>query len=1328
MNTRYFSLTTVLSFIVCLMLSVPVSAQEVNVLVANERELVVEYRPTFRLIDLGTHGRVYDFDRAVQGAAQAGAPDLRTRVELIAFPALEGYELTVERVDYREEGNVSIAPVPGWQNGMEVYEQGEIYSIDNSIPVDIARITNLGISRDRILGELVLSPVQWNPATGVVRLYTRIVCRISFEESRDDLGVSALEGLHTAVLNPVEASLWALPRQKSLGKSLNTTLASGTWARIDVQQHGVYRLTRSWFSEAGFDVASIDPRTIRMFGNGGRERPQRLSDPRPDPLQEIAIEVVGGEDGRFDEGDYVQFYGQGLNGFSWNAVTRSYEHYFHRYAEVNAYFLTWGGEPGVRAERMASLNEADAFEPSWFPSGEFVEEEVLNLMSSGKMWVGRRLVPSAGSASSIVFTRRLPGLVRSQPVMYRMQTVSSAEVENSFSVRANDAILGTIMMGTVTFGSDTGDMAKLSGPRNFTGSGDLIDDRSTVTITYNSVNPDRTRDGYVDWIEWLYARHFQAENDALLFSAPDTTAVIEFVLNGFSMSDVVIYDITDYHRIQRMDAQISGGTVRFQVANEQGNPRQFIAVAAPAVKTPSAPAVVPNSDLLASSGAEYLIITHRDLLDAAQRLKMHRERPGEDHLSSMIIPLETIYNEFNCGIQDPTAIRDFLAWAMSHWSIMPRYVLFFGSGHYDYRNHNTDEKIMVPVWETENSINRIGSYVSDDYYAKVVGDDPRVDLATGRLPVQTIDEANTLVDKIIAYESDPSFGPWKNRVTFVADDGWTGYADTDRDQHTRQSERLANTVPGELEQKKIYIVSYRTEQTAQGRRKPEANAAIIDQINEGTLVINYTGHGAHDVWAHERVLLSDVTVPQLQNTDRLTFVAAATCTFGLYDVPGLRSGTELLLLRRNGGAIGGLSAPRVVFSGENSAFNLEFFHHLLREGREEDGRARRLGDAIYASKQRHNGIPGYEKFHLFADPGLRLALPRHTAALERILLNDQPVDSDTVQLSAFSKVTLLGSVRKGDGDPWADFSGTAEVSLFDAQRTLLVPEWGEYSYTMPGGLLYRGQARIEDGRFSLSFIVPKDISYENSPGRVAIYFDNLETDGAGYYLDLRLGGSDTTVVPDGDGPVIQLFLDDRTFQAGGKVGANPLLIADLFDVSGINTTGIGIGHDIEAWLDDGERGIVLNDYFTGDLDSYQNGTVAFRLRNLKEGPHTLRLRAWDVFNNSSAVETHFVVAEQLTLFDVRNYPNPVSGQTTFQFRHNVLEPVEVEIHLYASNGAMVRSMRSGPLDSHIIEIPWDGRDTDGNVPAQGVYLYRIICRTIDGAQGSEAVGRMMILN
>lgn len=1315
------------------------SAQELRTVSMNDEEIIVEYRPLVTRTDVSDQGSVFTFERATAlDVSHAGDPDMRFRRELIALPALEGHSLEILQADYRDIDGVRVAPIPGYRRAGDIpepsYERGDLYAADALLPRDIVRLENTGIARDRIVGDVVLHPVQWNPLTETARVYTMIRFRIHLAECADDVVKGDFSGGRIIdVLNPAQAAQWKYMRTRALPRTAGTTnLASGSWYRVDVEQTGIYRLDRRWFVDAGIDAASIDPRTIRMFGNGGRERIPELHGDRPDPLQEIAIEVFGDDDGSFDEGDFVQFYGQGLSGFAWNESTRRYDHYIHRFDDANSYLLTFGGDAGKRIAGQPSLSESGAHEPQWFTGREFVEEEVTNLMNSGKLWVGKRLVPDAGSAAAAVYTRKLHGLVPGQPVRYRMRVASSAEVTNSFSVRADDTPLGVISMGVVDFGSETGDMAKLSSIREFTGEGNLPDSRSTLTITYNATPAARARGGYVDWVEWQYARRFEPLNDELLFSAPDTTAVIQFVLNGFTTSDIIIYDITDYTDVRRIqNAQISGGTVRFQVRNTEGSPRQFLAVAAPALKTAAGAAAVPNSPLQASAGAENLIITHSSLVPAAERLKAHRERGGEDFISSMVIPVASIYNEFNSGVTDPTAIRDFLAWAMDNWSTPPRYVLFFGDGHFDYRNYTTDEPILVPVWESENSVNRIASYVSDDFYAQVAGTDRRVDLATGRIPVQTLDEANAVVDKIIRYETDPDFDPWKNRVTFVADDGWTAFRDTDTRQHTEQSEGLARLIPEDMEQKKIYIVSYRTEITTQGRSKPDAFAAIIEQMNEGSLVVNYTGHGAHDVWAHEGIFVSDVTIPQLNNTDRLTFVAAATCTFGLYDAPGVRSGTELMLLKPDGGAIGGLSAPRVVFSTENSAFNKEFFQYLLAEGRAEDGRAKRLGEAIYSSKQRYYGIPGYEKFHLFADPALRLAMPRHRASVDRILVNGVPVTSDTVQLRALSAVTIEGSVRRPNDAVWSDYNGTLELRLFDAERRIVVQDtlWNKFTYTMPGGLLYRGQATISSGRFSVDFIVPKDISYENRTGRISMYFDNEEIDGAGFDTKLRIGGSDSNTDVDTQGPDVALYLDSRAFRSGDETGTDPLLIADLYDESGINTTGLGIGHDIEVWIDDATTGIVLSSYYRGDIDSYQRGKVEYRLRDLAPGAHRMRLRAWDIYNNSTTVETEFVVVGGLSLQDVANYPNPVGigSGTTFTFRHSVLDPVNVDVLVYAADGRLERRLRRSAVNSRVIEIPWDGRAGDGTVLSSGMYLYRVICRTTDGALGSEATGRIVVV-
>jgi hypothetical protein len=1312
-------------------------AQELRVLASDASGMVLEYRPIVQTSQLQSGETLYD----IQGGSSyytLGDPYLLVRRELLGLPSLEGHSVTVVEADYREERGVRILPVQHLPDETDhsAPERGPLYSFNDFLPGTTAELSDVGIAGRRILGALVLVPVRWNPATQTARIYTRMLVRIDYGAPSQRFGrATAPDAVAGMLLNRNAADDWLLTRERTLPRAQMNTLASGDWYRVVTMQTGVYRLTRSWFINAGIDVNAIDPRNIRMFGGGGRELPSDLDVARPQPLEEIAIEVVGGEDGRFDEGDYVQFHGTGTTGFTYNAPARRYVHYINRYTSENVYLLTFGSGSGKRMAPSASLNETEVYRPAWFQGREFEEEDVNNLMNSGLMWFGRRLVANAGSAASQAYTRRLHGIVRTEPVIYRVQVVGSSEVDHRFTVRDGERELGTISLSTVNFNSDTDDVGKISGPREFVGTGQLPDDRSTITLTYSSVNPDRTRGGYVDWVEWHYARRFEPLGDELLFSAPDTSAIIEFVLNGFTTSDIHVYDVTDHMNVLRVTgAHISGGTVRFQIQNEQGRPRQFLAVAAPALKTPQAVTRQPNSGLMASEGAEFLIITNDDLAGAAQRLKAHRERPGEEHISTKIVRISDIYAEFSSTLPDHTAVRDFLAWAVRNWSVEPRYVLFFGDGHFDYRKLSTQEEIIVPTAQSENSINKIDSYVSDDYFVKIRGDgrnDQRVDLAAGRIPVQTPEEANAVVDKIIRYETEVSWDPWKNRVTLVADDGWTSFRDTDLIEHTWQSERMTDAIPPDMEQRKIYIVSYRTENTAAGRRKPEAATALIDQFNQGSLIVNYTGHGAHDVWAHERIFVSDVTIPQLVNKNRLPFVSAATCTFGLYDAPGVRSGKEQLLLKPDGGAIGGLSAPRVVFSHENSAFNREFLDQLLMKGREEDGRARRSGDAIYAAKQRYNNSPGYEKFHLFGDPTLRLALPRHKASLDRILVNDQEVQGDTVQLGALSRITLEGSIRRADGAVWNEYAGITQVSLHDADRRIIVdePGWNNFAYTVAGGLLYRGKATIRDGRFSISFIIPKDISYEDATGRVSLYFDNNVVDGAGYFTAFRVGGSDTTLIADDKGPVINLFMDTRTFQPGDLVNRDALLIADLFDESGINTTGLGIGHDIEAWLNESDRSIVLNEYYTGDVDSYQRGSVEYRFRGLEPGRHTLRLRAFDIFNNSSTAETYFVVAgaSQLSLQDVYNYPNPMTDNTAFTFRHNMGDPVNVDIRIYTLTGRAVRTLNAENVSERFVILPWDGTDEDGDKLANGVYLYKVICRTIDGSMGSEALGRLSML-
>ncbi|MBL0173853.1 MAG: type IX secretion system sortase PorU [Ignavibacteria bacterium] len=1322
------------------LLAVPLAAQTPRVLMSDASGVTIEYRPQLRFSSIAQGGSTFslpDFDGAIELTPNdIGAPGLRYHAEVLALPGLTGNTVAVLQTEYEDRANILLAPIPSVKPGDEgseiLYEPGPGYAQSGLLPGSVVSLGNVGIARDRIIGSLRLFPFQYDAPARRLRLYTRIVVRVDYGPADARLRpVSKADGFAASVLN-ADMAARALVFPRPLRKTQATGFSTGNWYRIEIPEEGVYRLTRSWFQNAGIDVASLDPRTIKIFTHGGRELPASLRDERPEDMQEIAIEVSGENDGRLDDGDEVLFFAQGLTGFTYDSAKQRYRHYIHRYDNTNACLLTFGGATGARVAQQQSLNEPSPFSPQWFTGKEFSEEEAENFLFSGKNWFGKKINPST-LANSQMFVRKLEGLVRTEPVVVRLLLLSQSEVANTFSI-SDGTTLGSVGMGTIRFSDDTGDIAATSGVREFSRPGDLPDDRSSLRVEYSATNPEKSRGGYVDWIEWYYARRFVALGDALAFSAPDTAAVCAYDLNGFSTSDLRVYDVSDFARVRRIaDPFISGGTVRFQAAARAGRPPQYLALARPAFKTPGAPVKLPNSDLMTSKGAEYVIITAPGLVPAANTLKQHRERAGDDALSVKVVTVPEIYNEFNNSVADPAAIRNFLAHALANWEITPRYVLLFGDGHYDPKGHSDQgraEAILVPVWETENTLNRISCYVSDDYFAQLVGDDAIVDLATGRLPVQTLAEAEHVVSKIIAYETHPDLDPWKNRITLVADDGLTTSGD-DRSVHTAQSELLSNNVPLEFEQRKIYIVSYKTENTAQGRRKPEANKAIIDQINEGTLLINWTGHGSDAVWAHENIFVTESTVPQLVNDGRQTFVTAATCTFGLYDRPGLRSGTEAIILHEGGGAIGALSSVRVVFSGQNSSYNQAFFTNIFTKGREPDGRAKRIGDGNYTTKLLYNSDANYEKFHLFADPAMRLALPRYRCSIDSFLVNGNVAAGDTLQLKALSTVTIKASVVKPDSSVWTGFNGVAQVALYDASRRISVPldGWSGFDYGMQGGLLYRGQATIANGMFTVTFMIPKDISYENSSGRLAVYFDNSSTDGSGFSTSFRIGGSDTSASDDNKGPDIALFMDTRSFLPGDVVNENPLLIADLFDEHGINTTGLGIGHNIEAWLDGSGTGTVLNAYYKGERDSYQRGTVQFRYAGLASGTHTLRFRAWDIFNNPSIAETHFRVegSASVAITDAYPYPNPMQDRTVFTFTHNQSGPVRVEIKIYSVAGRLIRSIQTPEYSDRNVHVPWDGRDEDGTQLANGTYFYKIVCTTTDGGRGSELLGKLAVL-
>jgi hypothetical protein len=916
--------------------------------------------------------------------------------------------------------------------------------------------------------------------------------------------------------------------------------------------------------------------------------------------------------------------------------------------------------------------------------------------------------------------------ISSLPINYKLRFVNATSSAFTLSLEENS---NTIFSNSLA-GYSSSYTVGIAHIRNAVFNGTLPDNRSVLKFTLNSSSV--TAVGYLDYFEISYEKELKPVDNNIIFFSKDSSAIVEYYLSGFPSSEIKVFDVTDHSNILLVNPKPgwpSGGDYRFQFVENADSIRKYIAVGNESFLIPSNPSTVENSNLRGfTEGSKFIIISHNNFLDAANRLKSYRENESLIPISTVVVDIAQIFNEFSCGIQDISAVRDFIKYAYDNWQIKPEYFMFMGKGTYDYKNVEGFGDNYIPAWETEESLQLIygkDSYCTDDFFARVDGEDLKPDIAFGRLTVRSLNEANNYIDKIAHYEKNSERGNWRNLLTLVADDGLTSSGD-DGSTHTAQSENLANTIiPASFDLKKIYLADYPAVITGSGRRKPAVNTEILKLMNQGTLMVNYVGHGNPDVWAHEYVFERGVTIPQLTN-DNYFFLCAATCDFGIYDVPNYRSGAEDLLFLKDAGAIATFSASRLVFSGLNSNLNRVFLEYLLDQPREEFNLPVTLGLAVYKTKFDLNQVND-QKFHLLGDPTLRLNVPQYFGSIDSI--NGQLLNVD-IQIRALSNTKIAGTILKPDGTKWNEYYGEGLLTFFDSERIKMLEEIN-YPMRIQGGIIFRGRVSVANGEFEAEFVVPKDISYENKKGKIIFYFFDLSSDGLAFTNRVVVGGTDTTAFNDGDGPEIEIFFDNATYVSSYLVGPEPNLIVRLFDETGLNTTGTGVGHKLEGILNKNSGSpIDFTDYFVGELDAGgKSGEINYKFNRMNDGDYAIEVKAWDVFNNFSNEESFFTVVStnDLVVRDVYNYPNPFTYNTAFTFQHNLTRPIDVKINVYTIAGRMIKQLEEKNIDQKFVKVDWDGRDEDGDQIGNGTYLYKLIVNTTDGEFTQSVLGKMAVV-
>ena len=304
----------------------------------------------------------------------------------------------------------------------------------------------------------------------------------------------------------------------------------------------------------------------------------------------------------------------------------------------------------------------------------------------------------------------------------------------------------------------------------------------------------------------------------------------------------------------------------------------------------------------------------------------------------------------------------------------------------------------------------------------------------------------------------------------------------------------------------------------------------------------------------------------------------------------------------------------------------------------------------------------------------------------------------------------------------------ALIMLVPLLWAVTVPEWQGFSFIRNGSILYRGEISVTGGQFTARVPVPKDVTF-GSRARLSLYALGGETDAVGTTEQLTIFGTDSTVAPDTTGPEITIRLHSREFSPGDIVPPDPELMVDLTDESGINTSSVSIGHQLEAVLSSNGRLINLSDAYSGNLDTYQSGRATTTLRDLPEGRQSVRVRAWDIHNNSSVAEAAFEVRNggDANVFRVVNYPNPFARSTIFTMQRTSAVPVDIRIRVYTVAGRMIRELETPGVTELFVRVPWDGRDSEGNEVANGVYLYKVITRTMDGGETKEVIEKLAVM-
>ena len=1109
----------------------------------------------------------------------------------------------------------------------------------------------------------------------------------------------------------------------------HSVLQSGSWIKMRVSQSGVCKISYDDLQKAG-----LQPAKVRIYGYGGAMLNQDFSKYKIDDLPAVGFWMEKGSDGVFGSGDYILFYAQGPISWAYKDKEARFAHTRNTYSDYGYYFLSDNaGEQKLLTSPAAAIDGTGATEVTTYINHQLHEVDLVNLLDpdkgvdgGGREFYGERFAPSSKQS----FSLSMPNIVSGSTLNCCVTVASNSETPATFTVQYGSNQQQISIPGV----TDQHAMASTgTGVYKFTSSAS-----STQTVSLQYSSSISSSSGWLNYIELGAECRLSMVGSYM----PFRTAVnkgkatpIKYILDNAD-ANTQVWNITSLDNIYRVPTELSGGKLSFYGSNASAI-QEYVAVN---TKANSWGAVnieghVSNQDLHRLSNIDLVIIAPAMFTSQATRLAKAHEQ--YDHITTAVVTDEQVYNEFSSGTPDASAYRWIMKMLYDRGTgavHKPSNLLLFGDGTFDNRqllvptggSVSTGGPAILLTFQAVNSTVETKAYATDDYFGfmhdnegeqEVLG---TMEIGVGRLPVTTADEANTVVNKLIAYMTEGRYGTWKNQMLFLADDGDKGLHIQVADEGAEKV-RLANP---DFVVNKIYLDAYQQETTASGESYPLAKNRLDNMLNSGVLFFDYSGHGGYNAITSESMM--DLRSIRAMRNDNQAFWMFATCSFSHFD-SGKRCAAEEAVLNAKGAAIGVLSACRTVYASQNKVLNTNFSSYLFEHQNSFSYRTT-LGEACRLAKNK-TGVGDENKmpYVLLGDPALRLAYPTefnvHTTSC-----------SDTIR--ALTTHMVKGQIIDSDSTLQNWFNGKVHVTIYDKIQKLVtrdndtpdesakvVTEFYDYP-----NIIFRSDIDVKDGEFEFVFMTPKDIRYNYDHGRIVYYaYDsNNKAEAVGHYEDMIIGGSSTVFIPDTLGPDIRMWLNNPAFPDFGLTHENPHFYAQLEDEHGINTVGSGIGHDLLLVIDgEPKQTYVLNEYFSNTDGDYRKGALDYKMVTLEEGDHVMTFRAWDLCNNSSTASLHFSVVKGLNtqVFKVVTYPNPVSLNGTLNIHIEYDRPDDlVETNIYVFNLAGQLVWHHSQEDAK--QIQWNVADMG---ITSGIYSYRVELKT-ENTTAVSNMGKIIVVN